>query len=563
MSSAAANSHATVKQTIVTNLEAPRLNGVSTKHFTKFLMERELYEKQVSEKNKEPGVDITPASYRASIIDEDLEIFVTARWVSSETVSSVTEEELRKCIRDRAVRETNADQLWKIDQVVKKVAMNTSLPEAEDRIWTLHRQYLTVLRSAGYTDLTEKKPHIAVGHILKRVKPYELRQRMRDIIKWRKDDQFGKRDFGDFMRELAKQAKRLEDEQGFVGQIPAETAADSDSSQDDGVWKRTMKAKNCTKKLKHARPTKQSTEGIQKPADVNKNKRKRDTDLPPCLNTEKCKGHHFISECPNSTEEEKVRLRKEYRESKRRRGNEKEKGIHGTVRRLGAEAIDSHSSLFSATFANGAVESVVLADQGADANMIPPAVFQLIKASGAVIPITHLKPAHRFATVDENTKITCDKKISADVHLRIRHGTKLIIRNVEWYISDCHTEQVILGRPLLEAIGCNNRVLLSAACDQNDGVINAPDQLKKYAAEVPTKGSIAAIMSSGVYHSAGGDENDGLQEDDVYIDLGEDEESELTKALGERLQEASENGISPNGLTKLRNIVFKHKQIFD
>lgn len=38
--------------------------------------------------------------------------------------------------------------------------------------------------------------------------------------------------------------------------------------------------------------------------------------------------------------------------------------------------------------------------------------------------------------------------------------------------------------PVLEAIGCNNRVMLEAFCDHNDGIINVPDALEKHVAKI-------------------------------------------------------------------------------
>lgn len=43
---------------------------------------------------------------------------------------------------------------------------------------------------------------------------------------------------------------------------------------------------------------------------------------------------------------------------------------------LVADQNDLHSSLFSAVFANGAVEGVLLAEQGSHTNLNPPTMFQ-------------------------------------------------------------------------------------------------------------------------------------------------------------------------------------------
>lgn len=50
------------------------------------------------------------------------------------------------------------------------------------------------------------------------------------------------------------------------------------------------------------------------------------------------------------------------------------------------------------------------------------------------------------------------------------------------------------------------------------------------------------------YRSQGGDEQDGLDENDVYIDFGEDSDEDLRKAVDESIQQAKENGLSDWGL---------------
>lgn len=47
----------------------------------------------------------------------------------------------------------------------------------------------------------------------------------------------------------------------------------------------------------------------------------------------------------------------------------------------------------------------------------------------------------------------------------------MIIRNVEWHVSTEPTDTAVIGRPLLDAIGCSNEEMLAAACDPNNGVI--------------------------------------------------------------------------------------------
>lgn len=52
---------------------------------------------------------------------------------------------------------------------------------------------------------------------------------------------------------------------------------------------------------------------------------------------------------------------------------------------------------------------------------------------------------------------------------------------------------------------------------------------------------------------------DGLENDDVYIDMGEGPDEDLVKELWTRVKEARANGISEDGAKELRRILFKHK----
>lgn len=62
--------------------------------------------------------------------------------------------------------------------------MQIQITDAQDRIWTFHREYCHTLKSAGY-EYTPTKPHIAIQHIIQRLKPYSLKFRTMDITQRR------------------------------------------------------------------------------------------------------------------------------------------------------------------------------------------------------------------------------------------------------------------------------------------------------------------------------------------------------------------------------------------
>ncbi|CAN8067529.1 unnamed protein product [Agarophyton chilense] len=150
----------TVRQTIITILEAPRMCGVATKDVIVFKRQRDLYDKQIAEKNDEPGGEVTPTSYRESIDYYLLSIFISAEWIKAESMEDITEEQVQNCVRKRASFKPDGDDFTRIENIVRKVKIYISLKDPDERLWTLHYKYFTALQSHGLQKLPDNKPHI-------------------------------------------------------------------------------------------------------------------------------------------------------------------------------------------------------------------------------------------------------------------------------------------------------------------------------------------------------------------------------------------------------------------
>lgn len=211
----------------------------------------------------------------------------------------------------------------------------------------------------------------------------------------------------------------------------------------------------------------------------------------------------------------------------------------------------------------GAVESVVLADQGSDINVIAPSILKQLKTAVPGLEIQHLEPPHLVTLLDKGSGMSCGNRLAADVQLRIRHGQKLLLRQLDRHISDTEADYIVIGHHVLQAICCANRALLATACDKNQGVINVPQALASDTAARAAKGTIAALPGDGVFHSDEGGELDALEESNVYIDIGEDPESKRDEALEASVQKAGKNGLSVKAKAELRRIISKNRQIFD
>lgn len=135
----------------------------------------------------------------------------------------------------------------------------------------------------------------------------------------------------------------------------------------------------------------------------------------------------------------------------------------------------------------------------------------------------------------------CNIKVEVDVHLRIRHGSALVLRNVIWKVSEEDSNDVIIGHPLLDSLRIDNKTMLDAAADRHNGVIDTQEMNQELIRQKDQKS--CALIEEAVYHSAGGMDCDGMEDDDVYMDIGDDIEEDLVKELENRVQEAKEKGI--------------------
>lgn len=97
-----------------------------------------------------------------------------------------------------------------VDQAVTEVAKHMDISKAKNRIWSIRGEYSQAEIAAGYGDITRTKPHIAINHFLKKSKPFQLKL---DMMASRKNEHFQKTKLDMFVREVAVEAKTIQNEQ--------------------------------------------------------------------------------------------------------------------------------------------------------------------------------------------------------------------------------------------------------------------------------------------------------------------------------------------------------------
>jgi len=270
-----------------------------------------------------------------------------------------------------------------------------------------------------------------------------------------------------------------------------------------------------------------------------------------------------MNECTVTSDADKKKLSTAYHSSK------KAKGQDGKVGQLAEETLEDNSSLFAASFCQGAVEATVMADQGSDVNILTPDVFKKVCEAGTKLRVTNLDRTRNYGTVDKTAApLPCSRRIKTDVLLRSRHGENLVLRNIEWLVSDKPVDCTLIGRHVLRALGLDNRVLLAVACDRFKGDVDIDAILPPNKMPDPTAGTIHSLLQhrdfefGSTFHSQGATEEDKLEDSDIYIDLGDDPEEALDKALADRIQQARANGMSEDGCRKLSLLLEENRSVF-
>ena len=455
-----------------------------------------------------------------------------------------------------------------MDSAIKNVTMDMKLSNPEKRVIKLSWDYRRALEVAGLPDLPTERPHVAIQHIISKVKPSRLRKRMKKIFLWKKNENFHKKDYGEFIRALARVAKEVERSEHTEKKCALLTDSDTDSDTGDDKYKadnkrkRKKSRKNGRREKRRKTATDSGEDEVTKPTKGDKGSVRK---APPCLK-KSCGGNHYMDKCPNTSPDEAKRLVREYKERK------SQKGSVSSV----SSAQQDHSALFSATFASGKLNAVVLADQGADCNFLPPSVVDEISKALPELKRVPLQHTQMFGTAIKDAEpLPCSSKVVCDVHLRIRHGTRLLLRNVTWLVSERAMPHVILGREVLTALGLDNRKLIAVACDNNDGTVDVAALMAQQrngnaiGEEAAASSTVCSILedptagSGSMFHSQGADESDGLDDSDVYINLGEDEPGEVDEEMARKVREAVGNGMTESEGEQLHALLTQYSQIFE
>jgi hypothetical protein len=326
-----------------------------------------------------------------------------------------------------------------------------------------------LLKDNGLEWLLEEHQKECVQHIVSATRPAELQKRVRDDLTFSKKSL--KKDLKGLYKHLAELAEHCE---AFV----SATSKPSHRSEVVGYegnpspghgpkgtvagikWSSGAGTKNDR--------SSQSAPAAQTSAIPSSNKQK---EKPLCLNSSVCKERHYLRHCPATSEADKDSLLAKYRAEQIAAGTAREtrsasKTAVLPARRLGiaipSSPIETHQhpiethappdGRFVATFPCG-YTIPYLPDNGSDDNILPRAVLEAQERAGMFVKTLRQEPVELSLAVQvPGLNVQSTLRMQSSVTSKLLSGP-LRLNAVNWHVAEHDMEEIILGRPLLAALG--------------------------------------------------------------------------------------------------------------
>jgi hypothetical protein len=455
-----------ISSPIVANIPYPLLKKLGKQNIRKFLTERDAYVREIAERSVQGnGVIGRPVSLTFSVDPTLLLSLVELRLFGAEvpTVASVTDAVLLNWLEGHRDLKQDGLSATKVQAIVSRsLRINMMETDSEQRIIMLFTDYKSLLRIHGLSWLVEENTKLAVEHIIDALKPSILKKRIKDDLTLGHINL--KKDFLGFMKHVIARAEHYADyEEPEKTSSPAvKTPAGTGPASD-------LSATNLTKVRVSPSPTDKLV------------KEGKGRAIPDCLNPD-CSSKHYLKECTNTSQERKEELYFELAERRKRNGEQRatrqdtrtasavslspqsgtsEKDTGGTTAKVVRDVSAIRQGRLKISFQSG-VDAIALPDSGADDNVIPRSLVRSLEAKGVFVPLrtmeTPVSVELAFQSPGLKTEVSQQAQLTVELHLA---AGPLRLRNCKWLVVEHGMDEILLGRPLLEALGLNAQEHLS------------------------------------------------------------------------------------------------------
>jgi hypothetical protein len=518
-------------------VQAPRLSDTSMAAVTEFKCTYDKYLSILEEHKEVVGKVIIPTPIKSCIDDHILET-VCYFVLDNLEVSKVDDEKLKKWI-DSIVEIPVQFSLEGLESAVKKgLKMSVEILDINSKILKLFSDHRAILKKHGCIDFLEEYPKLAVNHIVQALKPDVLKKRIEAELSFEK--KFLCKDYRKFFTYVVEIARECEK---FVF---------SDSKPQDHS--------STFSKGKHQIPNKS-----HKSNEENSSKFKTPFKGFPKSGCAKCKGRHYMQDCPEASEAEKSSFQKELTQRRVNFAPGTKSYDNGKVPGKLNFGSSSKSSL-SPKGAMGKVSSLrpgrilgsvnevldipVLLDSGADETCIGKHHLRKILALGGSVTVKNLEQPFSLSVAFSKGAVAVQESAILNLSF-ITCAGKMKLRNVPAsVIIDDTLDELIIGRYLLEKLGLDpTKHLLDLS--KEDLTIDCTD--------TPSlgNGSISLLLSGDKSYK---EEN--LDPVGPEIDIGVDSTMEIDAAFSLMISKAVEAGFPGESLPKLEELLEEFRDIW-
>lgn len=197
-----------------------------------------------------------------------------------------------------------------------------------------------------------------------------------------------------------------------------------------------------------------------------------------------------------------------------------------------------------------------MADQRAGSNLMP---LSLTKARH--VQVITMEPPLAYTRTTGNKSIHCSKRVLMDAFLKIRQGSRWLLRNISWNIQAEPTHCLILGRPVLQSLGYDNKKMLEAVCARAGGYRDVRKASEQEGIEKSTDGSIATLLRESMRHNRTSAEDDCIRDDYRCAEFRCDAKEEIIAKLNIHVDDALKDGFPTYKKNQLKTLL-SHIHVF-
>lgn len=162
-----------------------------------------------------------------------------------------------------------------------------------------------------------------------------------------------------------------------------------------------------------------------------------------------------------------------------------------------------------------------MADQGADANFISASFLEETKKHLTSLQVKELIPSLIYRNVTGDLCIPWVQSVFLDAFLQIWREINFTLRNINWKTTNEKLTKPSKRHIVLNPSSVTTEVL-SAAHNKTGDDIDVSEKLNQDGKEKEHESVVTALCGGSVFYSVVQAEDDGLRNEDICFDLGND-----------------------------------------